>query len=175
MSPCVGSGRWTAPPPVCRWTQLRRSMAPRPVTGRGRANRRTLGTARFYGGRHPTLHPISAQKSGPALTARLPANRGDVARSQADAHALSTACASSASRPDVPSRCCVPGVSQSGTSSWWGKRRCPPSDTDASPPFRPGHADQMTRIATSPHSCPPPRSCNDLCNEVPSTDGVPRS
>jgi hypothetical protein len=34
-----------------------------------------------------------------------------------------------ASRPDVPSGCCVPGVSQRGTSSWWGKRRCPPSDT----------------------------------------------
>jgi hypothetical protein len=36
---------------------------------------------------------------------------------------------SPASRPDAPSGCCVPGVGQCGTSSWWGKRRCPPSNT----------------------------------------------
>ena len=40
---------------------------------------------------------------------------------------------SPASRPDAPSGCCVPGVGQCGTNGWWGERRCPPSDTDASP------------------------------------------
>jgi hypothetical protein len=38
-------------------------MAPRPVTGRGRANRRTSGTHRFYGRRHSMSHPFPLRSS----------------------------------------------------------------------------------------------------------------
>ena len=49
-------------------------------------------------------------------------------------------------------RCCVPRVGQCGTSSWWGKRRCPPSDTVYLLHRRTGcsHANGYLRFGCSP-------------------------
>ena len=69
----------------------------------------------------------------------------------------------SRSRPVDPTLLVVlfPGVGQCSTSSWWGKRRCPPSDTH----FPDLHDLVMVRCRPCGNGAPPQLRCETLSRD----------
>jgi hypothetical protein len=76
--------------------------------------------------RRSPRRPLNGDSTGSLVTGPLSICRQVIAASEP--------CRPRQADPTLLMRwCCDPGVGQRGTSSRWGKRRCPPSDTDASP------------------------------------------